>query len=151
MKDWKTYAILLLAAWCAVLTYKKSRQNYVPSADIGTPADCTDIPPVWSNDLRHVEWALGGENGFMFDCYCKIMPMAPASCYSKLQRCRLTFSKDGLLVKSELLPEAVRLRADCRADRPNPRPDVIKGGVRKLLDRRESTARQGESTASKIQ
>lgn len=43
MEDWKTYAIILLAAWCAVLTCKKSRQSYVPSADIGTPAECTDI------------------------------------------------------------------------------------------------------------
>lgn len=156
MKDWKTYAIIVLATWCVILTCKKSCQNAVPSANIGTSIDCTDTPPVWSNDLQHVEWSHGGENGLVLDCYCKIAPLVSGSSYSKLQRCRLTFSKDGLLVKSELLPESVRLRTSCSADRPRPprsieeleRFNVINSGQ---LKRRESTVQQGDSTASKIQ
>lgn len=156
MKDWKTYAIIILAAWCVFLTCKKSCQDTTPSADIGTPIDCADTPPVWSNNLQHVEWAQGGENGLLLDCYCRIMPMSPTSAYSKLQRCRLTFSKDGLLVKSELLPESVRLTANCRADRSRPqrtpeefeRLNVIRNG---LIKQRESAMQQSDSTASKIQ
>ncbi len=81
------------------------------SRDPGTPSDCTDAPTVLDANGGTLVWTAGGNNGIELDCYCKIAPQASGSNYTVFQRCRLTFSKDGLLVKSELLADRVRIQA----------------------------------------
>lgn len=78
---------------------------------VGTAADHTDSPTVLDNTGDDWTWSAGGANGLKLDCYCTIAPQTSGSNYSVLQRCRMTFSKDGLLVKAELLDERVRLKA----------------------------------------
>ncbi len=51
------------------------------------------------------------ENGLYLDVYCKLCPQATGSSFSVFQRCRLSFSKDGLLIKAELLADRIRLKA----------------------------------------
>ncbi len=79
--------------------------------DIGTPIDCTDTPKVLDTDGATIEWTAGGANGFVFDGYCKIAPQTATSNYTVYQRCRMTFSRDGLLVKGQLLADRVRIQA----------------------------------------
>ena len=43
-------------------------------------------------------WESGGKNGLMFDCYCRAEEDGN---WHYLSRARLTFSKDGLLVRAE--------------------------------------------------
>ena len=81
------------------------------SKEAGTPDDCTDSPNVLDTNGSTHTWTAGGLNGLMLDCYCKIAPQTATSNYSVYQRCRLTFSKDGLLVKGELLADRVRIQA----------------------------------------
>lgn len=86
-------------------------KNLRISKDAGTPADKTDSPTVLDNSGADWEWTAGGANGLKMDCYCTIAPQTSGSLYTVLQRCRMTFSKDGLLVKAELLDERVRIQA----------------------------------------
>ena len=81
------------------------------SKESGTPDDCTDSPNVLDANGSTLTWTAGGANGFKLDCYCKIAPQTVTSSYSVYQRCRLTFSKDGLLAKGELLADRVRIQA----------------------------------------
>lgn len=81
------------------------------SREPGTPTDGTDDPKVLDTDGETLKWKAGGNNGIELDCYCKIAPQASGSNYTVFQRCRLTFSKDGLLMKSELLADRVRIQA----------------------------------------
>lgn len=81
------------------------------SKKAGTPVDCTDDPNVLDANGATIEWTVGGKNGFELDCYCKIASQTATSNYSVYQRCRLTFSRDGLLVKGKLLADRVRIQA----------------------------------------
>lgn len=81
------------------------------SRELGTPTDGTDDPKVLDADGEKLKWTAGGNNGIELDCYCKIAPQTSTSNYTVFQRCRLTFSKDGLLMKGELLADRVRIQA----------------------------------------
>jgi len=83
----------------------------IPSDDHTTCDDHTDSPGVYDSTGGTWTWAAGGTNGLELDCYCKIAPQASGSNYTVLQRCRLTFSKDGLLVVGELLSDRIRIQA----------------------------------------
>lgn len=74
--------------------------------------DFTDSPLVLDANGSTLTWTAGGANGLKLDCYCKIAPQTVMSSYSVLQRCRLTFSTNGVLTHAELLPERVRIRAE---------------------------------------
>lgn len=82
-----------------------------PSAAAGTPDDRSDAPTVLDENGDTWSWTPGGDNGLTLDCYCKIAPQVVGSVYSVFQRCRLTFSKGGLLAKAELLAGRVRIQA----------------------------------------
>lgn len=81
------------------------------SKDPVTPEDGTDSPEVLDTTGSTWSWVADGSAGLELDCYCKIAPQASGSNYTVLQRCRLTYSKDGLLVAGELLPDRIRIQA----------------------------------------
>ena len=117
MKDWKTYAIIVLALWCAFLTCAKRNQ---PATLAAAPsdrtestgrADFTDSPPVFDTNGSTASWTAGGSAGLALDCYCKVAPQTASSNYTVLQRATLTISKDGLIVKCQLLGERTRIQA----------------------------------------
>ena len=76
-----------------------------------SPTDGTDTPIAVDAAGGTWEWTSGGLNGLDLDCYCLIAPQASGSNYSVFQRARLSFSKDGLLVHGELLPDRIRIQA----------------------------------------
>ena len=118
MKDWKTYALAILAAWCAWLTYnKRENQTATPSSEMLAAADFTDTPPTFDVKGTNLLWTANGDNGMVLDCYCKIAPQTPKSFYSVFQRCRLSFSKLGTLDRAAFLPERVRIQASCQTNR----------------------------------
>ena len=117
MKDWKTYALVILAAWCAWLTFKRERQAAMPSSEALTTTNFTDTPPAFDVKGTNLLWTADGDNGMVLDCYCKIAPLVPKSHYSAFQRCRLSFSKRGTLESAAFLPERVRIKASCQTDR----------------------------------
>lgn len=114
MKDWKTYAVVALAAWCAYLSFRTDREQPPTSASHAS-ADFTDNPPVVDADGFAAAWAYGGV-WLTLDCYCKLSPQVDGSLYTALQRCRLSFDGSGRLVRAEILPERSRLKADCRTN-----------------------------------
>ncbi len=67
----------------------------------GTPDDRTDANADDDTDGEEWTWTAGGENGLKMDVYCEV---AKEDGWHYLQRCRLTFSKGGLLMKAERLP-----------------------------------------------
>ena len=81
------------------------------SKDPETPLDGTDNPDVLDTTGGTWSWVADGSSGLELDCYCKIAPQTSSSNYTVLQRCRLTFSKDGLLVAGELLSDRIRIQA----------------------------------------
>ena len=83
----------------------------IPSSETGTPKDGTDSPAVLDAIGASWAWTAGGNDGLTLDVYCKIAPQVSGSSYSVLQRCRLTFSKDGLLVSAQLLSDRIRIQA----------------------------------------
>lgn len=117
MKDWKTYAIIVLALWCAFLTCAKRNQ---PATLAETPsdrtestgrADFTDSPPVFDTNGSTASWTAGGSAGLALDCYCKVGPLNTNSAYSALQRCRVGIGANGRIESAELLPDRIRLTA----------------------------------------
>lgn len=87
----------------------------VISRETGTPADATNdngsiATNVFDTTGDTLSWAAGGANGLMLDCYCRLNPQTAGGNYSVFQRCRLTFSKDGLLVSGVLMPDRIRIR-----------------------------------------
>ena len=80
-----------------------------PSKETGAPADRTDAPTETDQLGGTWTWTAGGADGLTLDCYCAIDRLS--SGYHLFRRCRLTFSKDGLLVKAEGLPGRVTVRA----------------------------------------
>lgn len=89
-----------------------SSDDEIPSSSVGTPADHKDSSAVtYDEDGESWSWTAGGDNGLRLDCYCKIAPQVVGSSYSVLQRCRMTFSKDGLLTRAELLADRIRIQA----------------------------------------
>ena len=70
-----------------------------------------DNPDVLDTTGGTWSWVADGSSGLELDCYCKIAPQTSSSNYTVLQRCRLTFSKDGLLVAGELLSDRIRIQA----------------------------------------
>lgn len=72
----------------------------IPSSEAGEPEDRTDTNADEDTNGGEWTWTAGGENGLKMDAYCEI---ATEDGWHYLQRCRLTFSKDGLLVKAEKL------------------------------------------------
>ena len=80
----------------------------VPSSDAGEPEDRTDAPTAYDETGKTWSWTAGGANGLTLDCYYVV---AESGSYHYLERCRLVFSKDGLLVSAEGKPERVRIRA----------------------------------------
>lgn len=113
MKDWKTYALILLAAWCAALTFGDRRAASALPAASGSPTDCTDSPPVIDRDGASLSWTADGDGGLALDCYCRV---SPTNGWATLQRCRLSFSEDGRLAKAELLPDRACLLAGLFGD-----------------------------------
>ena len=83
----------------------------VPSSDAGEPEDRTDAPTAYDETGETWEWAAGGENGLTLDCYCKVAPQTTTSNYTVFQRCRMVFSKDGLLISGKLLSDRIRIQA----------------------------------------
>lgn len=71
-----------------------------PSAAAGTPDDRSDQGSDDDSGGGTWSWTSGGDNGLVLDCYCEV---AKEDGWHYLQRCRLTFSKGGLLVKAEKL------------------------------------------------
>ncbi len=106
MKDWNTYAVALLAIWCACLTF-----NSPSSGRADDSVDITDSPPTIDLKGATALWRGGGD--LVLDCYCRVAPLVPGSAYSALQRCRLSFHGDGRLASAELLPDITRLATRC--------------------------------------
>ena len=67
-------------------------------SDAGTAVDKTDQGADDDTDGDTWVWESGGKNGLMFDCYCRAEEDGN---WHYLSRARLTFSKDGLLVRAE--------------------------------------------------
>lgn len=87
-----------------------------PSENCGTKKDHSDdgSVPVVSGDLSGDAlwtWKSGGENGFDMDVYCLVTKPAQSSTYHDLRRCRLTVSRSGLVVKAEMQPDGLRIKA----------------------------------------
>jgi len=90
--------------------------DVLPSADCGEKASYTDdlSSPVVNGDLPAASlwtWQAGGDNGFDLDLYCLVTKPAQSSTYHDLRRCRLTVSKDGLVVKAAMMPDGLRIKA----------------------------------------
>ena len=83
----------------------------IPSTETGTTTDGSDSPAVLDATGGTWSWSAGGSGGLMLDCYCKIAPQTSTSNYTVFQRCRLTFSKDGLLTTGQLLSDRIRVQA----------------------------------------
>ena len=83
-------------------------KNLRISKDAGTPADKTDSPTVEDQTGSSWTWTAKGNDGLELDAYYKI---GDSGSYHFFQRARLTFSKDGLMVKAEGLPDRIRVRA----------------------------------------
>ncbi|MBQ4385705.1 MAG: hypothetical protein II823_07305 [Kiritimatiellae bacterium] len=81
-------------------------------------ANFTDTPPVFDTKGESLTWKAGCESGLVLDCYCKIAPQQEGSVYSVLQRVRLTVGNDGRIESAELLPDRVRIKADCKRMNP---------------------------------
>ena len=107
MKDWKTYAIVALALWCAYLTFTNCKTRHVS----GSSTDITDSPPVFDRKGESITWNAESGNGLTLDCYCRIAPVVSNSSYSSFQRCRLNIGANGNVENAELLPERIRLTA----------------------------------------
>ncbi len=89
-------------------------QIHSPSSETGTPTDGTDtVATVLDTEGDTWTWEKSdeNENGLNLDVYCKVSPQVAGSIYSIFRRCRLTFSKAGLLVKAELLADRIRIKA----------------------------------------
>ena len=150
MKDWKLYAIVMLAVWCIALTCKLELQ---PSASASSPEsaevmDIADTPPVLDHNGTNLLWTADKGQRLSLDCYCKIAPQVSGSNYSVLQRCRMTFAANGLLEKAELLPERTQVQARCRQ-----MTDDERRNLRLELRRKEDEKKRKllEHTASKMQ
>ena len=72
----------------------------VPSSETGEPDVRTDANEDDYEDGETWTWERGGDNGLKMDVYCEV---SEENGWHYLQRCRLTFSKDGLLVSAEKL------------------------------------------------
>lgn len=83
----------------------------VPETFTGDIVDKTDSPSVLDTNGDSWTWKAGGANGLEMDCYCKLGPQQSGAVYSVFQRVRMTISKDGLVVKAELLNDRIRLQA----------------------------------------
>lgn len=81
-------------------TVIETTADNVPSSSAGTPADHTDENTDDDSDGATWEWTAGGTNGLKLDVYCLI---DEEDNWHYFQRCRLTFSKDGLLVSAKKL------------------------------------------------
>lgn len=78
------------------------------SKDTGTPDDKTDSPEVLDTSGDSWTWTANGKDGLKLDAYYRI---GTSGSYHLFQRCRLTISKDGLVVSAEGLPDRIRIRA----------------------------------------
>lgn len=78
------------------------------SKDTGTPEDKTDSPEVLDTSGDSWTWTANGKDGLKLDAYYRI---GTSGSYHLFQRCRLTISKDGLVVSAEGLPDRIRIRA----------------------------------------
>ena len=89
--------------------------DLIPSSKKGdSPTDGTDtVATVLDTEGDTWTWekSTDNENGLNLDVYCKVSPQVAGSTYSIFRRCRLTFSKDGLLIKAELLADRIRIKA----------------------------------------
>lgn len=77
-----------------------------PSKETGEPEDKSDTDEDDDTNGEEWTWNAGGENGLTLDCYCRA---ELSDGWHYLHRARLTFSKDGLLVKAEGLPGRRRI------------------------------------------
>lgn len=80
-----------------------------PSTETGEPTDKGDAPEETDELGEEWEWAAGGADGLTIDCYFAIGKLP--SGYHVFRRCRMTFSRDGLLVGAKGLPGRVTVRA----------------------------------------
>ena len=87
---------------------KNVADNIRVSKDTGTPSDYTDSPEVLDTDGDSWTWTTGGANGLKLDAYYQI---GVSGSYHLFQRCRLTISRDGLIVSAQGLPDRIRVRA----------------------------------------
>ena len=83
-------------------------KNLRISKDAGTPDDRTDSPTEYDQTGDSWTWVADGNDGLVMDAYYEI---GASGAYHFFQRARLTFSKDGLLVKAEGLPGRIRVQA----------------------------------------
>ena len=91
-------------------------EKVIPSAKCGDKEDHSDdgTVPIVNGDLSGDElwtWEAGGKNGFDMDVYCLTTKPAQSSTYHDLRRCRLTVSRSGLVVKAEMQPDGLRIKA----------------------------------------
>jgi len=91
-------------------------ESVIPSKKCGTKVDHSDdgSEPVVNGDLSGSAlwtWEAGDQNGFDMDVYCLVTKPAQNSAYHDLRRCRLTVSKGGLIVKAEMQPDGLRIKA----------------------------------------
>lgn len=77
------------------------------TAVVFSPTGTASINP----ELEEKEWRSGGMEGLEIDCYFHIQPQTSTSSYSIFQRCRLKFSRRGLLVEAKMIGEAIRIQA----------------------------------------
>lgn len=83
----------------------------IPTVATGTAVDKTDDPPVLDSDGETWSWKAGGPNGIMIDAYYVVAKQTSTSSYKCLQRARLLYSADGLLVSAEGIPDRVQIKA----------------------------------------
>ncbi len=77
---------------------ENATQGQKVSWETGAPDDRTDAETDDDTDGGTWTWTAGGADGLTLDCYCKA---ELSDGWHYLCRARLTFSRDGLLVKAE--------------------------------------------------
>ena len=78
------------------------------------PADHSDpgtVPVQDGDDANPWTWTNTSGGGLVMDAYCLATKPAQNSNYHDLRRVRMTFSKGGLLVKAEMQPDGIRIKA----------------------------------------
>ena len=84
-----------------------------PEPEESTNHEDDGTAPVQNGDDES-PWTWPDENSegrLVFDAYCLTTKPSQNSSYHDLRRVRLTFSKGGLLVKAEMQPDGIRIRA----------------------------------------
>jgi len=86
---------------------EESLNDFTDSPTVYVPTGNATVDPALADD----EWTACGANGLELDCYFHIQPQESGSNFSIFQRCRLKFSRVGLLVSAKKMDDAVRIQA----------------------------------------